>query len=77
MKRIKGATKRSMPAILPIFAITSAKSFHLNCKGVFPKSRRNTTTHCLVREHKCERDKGRTHHDTPFETFEPDSDDQV
>src|SRR6266581_2480490 len=75
--RTKSTTKRSMPAILPIFAITSAKSFNLSCKGVFSESQRNATSHCLVREHKCKSDKGRTHYATPVETFWPNSDDQV
>ena len=60
MNRIKSATKRSTPAILPIFAITLAKSFNLSCKRVFSESRCITTTPCLVRKHKCERDKGHT-----------------
>ena len=58
-------------------ATTSAKSFNLSCKGVFSESRRNATSHCLVREHKHRRDKGRTHHDTSVETFWPNSDDQL
>ena len=76
MNRIKSDVKRSTPAILPIFAMTSAKSFNLSCKGVFSESVRNATSG-LVSEHKCKTDKGRTHHDTPVETFWPDSDDQV
>src|SRR6266581_1955036 len=58
-------------------AITSAKSFNLSCKGVFSESRRNTTSHCLVREHKHRMDKGRTHHDMSVETFWPNNDDQL
>ena len=52
MNLINSAAKRSPPAMVPTFAMRSARSFNLSCKGVCSESRRKATSHWLVRERK-------------------------
>lgn len=52
MNLINSAAKRSPPARVPTFAMRSARSFNLSCKGVCSESRRKASSHWLIRERK-------------------------